>query len=44
QPARFTDADDQSLQGEHLLVPLAAVRAGVWHMTEQGSAEHAFSV
>ncbi|EKP4475007.1 amidohydrolase/deacetylase family metallohydrolase [Cronobacter dublinensis] len=44
QPARFTDADDQSLQGDRLLVPLAAVRAGVWHMTEQGSAEHAFSV
>ncbi|EOY5421881.1 amidohydrolase/deacetylase family metallohydrolase [Cronobacter dublinensis] len=44
QPARFTDADDQSLLGDRLLVPLAAVRAGVWHMTEQGSAEHAFSV
>ncbi|ALB64122.1 Metallo-dependent hydrolases, subgroup B [Cronobacter condimenti 1330] len=44
QPVRFTDAGDQGLQGEHLLVPLAAVRAGVWHMTEQGSVEHAFSL
>ncbi|MEX5383960.1 amidohydrolase/deacetylase family metallohydrolase [Cronobacter muytjensii] len=44
QPVRFTDADDHSLHGERRLVPLAAVRAGVWHMTEQGSAENAFSV
>ncbi|EOU1297323.1 amidohydrolase/deacetylase family metallohydrolase [Cronobacter sakazakii] len=44
QPALFTDADEQTLHGDYLLVPLAAVRAGAWHMTEQGSAEHAFSV
>ncbi|EIX1534770.1 amidohydrolase/deacetylase family metallohydrolase [Cronobacter sakazakii] len=44
QPALFTDADEKTLHGDYLLVPLAAVRAGAWHMTEQGSAEHAFSV
>ncbi|EOL8984038.1 amidohydrolase/deacetylase family metallohydrolase [Cronobacter turicensis] len=44
QPALFTDADEQTLHGDYLLVPLAAVRAGAWHMTEQGSAEDAFSV
>ncbi|EOL9000832.1 amidohydrolase/deacetylase family metallohydrolase [Cronobacter sakazakii] len=44
QPALFTDADEETLHGDYLLVPLAAVRAGTWHMTEQGSAEHAFSV
>ncbi|KAB0838589.1 amidohydrolase/deacetylase family metallohydrolase, partial [Cronobacter sakazakii] len=44
QPALFTDADEQTLHGDYLLVPLAAVRAGAWYMTEQGSAEHAFSV
>ncbi|EOT1255686.1 amidohydrolase/deacetylase family metallohydrolase [Cronobacter sakazakii] len=44
QPALFTDADEETLHGDYLLVPLAAVRAGAWHMTEQGSAEHAFSV
>ncbi|WP_105602339.1 amidohydrolase/deacetylase family metallohydrolase, partial [Cronobacter sakazakii] len=43
QPALFTDADEETLHGDYLLVPLAAVRAGAWHMTEQGSAEHAFS-
>ncbi|EOC0586401.1 amidohydrolase/deacetylase family metallohydrolase [Cronobacter sakazakii] len=44
QPVLFTDADEETLHGDYLLVPLAAVRAGAWHMTEQGSAEHAFSV
>ncbi len=44
QPVLFTDADEETLHGDYLLVPLAAVRAGTWHMTEQGSAEHAFSV
>ncbi|EKM6439688.1 amidohydrolase/deacetylase family metallohydrolase [Cronobacter sakazakii] len=44
QPALFTDADEETLHGDYLLVPLAAVRAGAWHMTEQESAEHAFSV
>ncbi|EIV2970961.1 amidohydrolase/deacetylase family metallohydrolase [Cronobacter sakazakii] len=44
QPALFTDADEETLHGDYLLVPLAAVRAGAWYMTEQGSAEHAFSV
>ncbi len=44
QPVLFTDADEETLHGDYLLVPLATVRAGAWHMTEQGSAEHAFSV
>ncbi|WP_105622488.1 amidohydrolase/deacetylase family metallohydrolase [Cronobacter sakazakii] len=44
QPVLFTDADEETLHGDYLLVPLATVRAGAWHMTEQGSTEHAFSV
>lgn len=33
-----------SLQAEHILVPLAAIRAGKGYMTEQGSTEHAFDL
>ncbi|QLS07751.1 amidohydrolase/deacetylase family metallohydrolase [Citrobacter freundii] len=42
QPAVLVDAENDSLQAEQLLVPLAAIRAGKGYMTEQGSAEHAF--
>ncbi|WP_436857966.1 amidohydrolase/deacetylase family metallohydrolase [Citrobacter tructae] len=38
----LVDAENDSLQAEKLLVPLAAIRAGKGYMTEQGSAEHAF--
>ena len=43
QPTVLTDAENDSLQAEKLLVPLAAIRAGKGYMTEQGSAEHAFN-
>ncbi|MBJ4955304.1 amidohydrolase/deacetylase family metallohydrolase [Salmonella enterica subsp. enterica serovar Goldcoast] len=42
QPGVLVDAENDSLQAEQLLVPLAAIRAGKGYMTEQGSAEHAF--
>lgn len=43
QPTVLVDAENDSLQAEQLLVPLAAIRAGKGYMTEQGSAEHAFN-
>lgn len=42
QPTVLVDAENDSLQAEQMLVPLAAIRAGKGYMTEQGSAEHAF--
>lgn len=42
QPAVLVDAENDSLQADQLLVPLAAIRAGKGYMTEQGSAEHVF--
>ncbi len=42
QPAVLVDAENESLQADQLLVPLAAIRAGKGYMTEQGSAEHVF--
>lgn len=42
QPTVLVDAENDSLQAEQLLVPLATIRAGKGYMTEQGSAEHAF--
>ena len=42
QPCLLVDAEQESLQAEQMLVPLAAVRAGKGYLTEQGSAEHAF--
>ncbi|MGV7091857.1 amidohydrolase/deacetylase family metallohydrolase [Siccibacter turicensis] len=44
QPVLFTDSDQHSLAAELQLLPLAAVRAGKWFTTEQGSAEHAFDL
>ncbi|MDU4662704.1 MAG: amidohydrolase family protein, partial [Enterobacter hormaechei] len=44
QPTVLTDAENDSLQAEHILVPLAAIRAGKGYMTEQGSTEHAFDL
>lgn len=42
QPCLLVDAEQESLQTEQMLVPLAAVRAGKGWLTEQGSIEHAF--
>jgi len=44
QPVLFRDAENDSLQANQLLTPLAAIRAGKGYMTEQGSAEHAFDL
>ncbi len=44
QPTIFTDSESQTLQGEQLLVALAAVRAGKWFVTEQGKEEHVFDL
>ena len=44
QPVLFTDAENETLQAEQILTPLAAIRAGKGYMTEQGSAEHAFDL
>lgn len=44
QPTVFTDSEQQTLHGELLLAPLAAVRAGKWFTTEQGNAEHVFDL
>ncbi|RKQ39314.1 amidohydrolase/deacetylase family metallohydrolase [Enterobacter sp. R1(2018)] len=44
QPTVFTDSEQQTLTGELLLSPLAAVRAGKWFTTEQGKAEHVFDL
>ena len=44
QPALFTDAEDETLQADQILVPLAAIRAGKGYLTEQGSAEHVFDL
>lgn len=44
QPTVFTDSESQTLQGEQLLVALAAVRAGKWFVTEQGKEEHVFDL
>lgn len=44
QPVLFRDAENESLQADQLLTPLAAIRAGRGYMTEQGSAEHVFDL
>lgn len=44
QPVLFTDAEQESLQAQQLLTPLAAIRAGQGYLTEQGSAEDAFDL
>lgn len=40
----LVDAENDSLQAEKLLVPLAAIRAGKGYVTEQGSAERDFDL
>ncbi|WP_330985382.1 MULTISPECIES: amidohydrolase/deacetylase family metallohydrolase [Enterobacterales] len=44
QPVTLVDAENNALQADQDLVPLAAIRAGKGYMTEQGSAEHAFDL
>lgn len=42
QPTVLVDAENDSLQAEQMLVPVAAVRAGKGYVTEQGSADDDF--
>lgn len=42
-PTVLVDAEQESLQADKILLPLAAIRAGKGYLTEQGSAENAFS-
>ncbi|HEY2453292.1 MAG TPA: amidohydrolase/deacetylase family metallohydrolase [Scandinavium sp.] len=44
QPVTLVDAENNVLQADVDLVPLAAIRAGKGYMTEQGSAEHDFDL
>lgn len=44
QPVTLVDAENNALEVDLDLVPLAAIRAGKGYMTEQGSAEHAFDL
>ncbi|PWC09402.1 amidohydrolase/deacetylase family metallohydrolase [Brenneria corticis] len=41
RPVVLTDCADDSLQAEHLLLPLAAIRAGKGFLTEHGRTSHA---
>jgi dihydroorotase len=44
QPITLVDAENNALQADQDLVPLAAIRAGKGYLTEQGSAEHVFDL
>jgi dihydroorotase len=44
KPVTLVDAENNVLQADLDLVPLAAIRAGKGYMTEQGSAEHDFDL
>ncbi|MCS2160187.1 amidohydrolase/deacetylase family metallohydrolase [Scandinavium sp. H11S7] len=44
QPVTLVDAENNALQADQDLVPLAAIRAGKGYLTEQGSAEHVFDL
>ncbi|NDJ59106.1 amidohydrolase/deacetylase family metallohydrolase [Enterobacteriaceae bacterium 4M9] len=44
QSTLFTDSENDTLQAEEQILPLAALRAGKWFMTEQGKAENVFDL
>nr|WP_159465674.1 amidohydrolase/deacetylase family metallohydrolase [Scandinavium goeteborgense] len=44
QPVTLVDAENNALQADQDLVPLAAIRSGKGYLTEQGSAEHVFDL
>lgn len=44
QSTLFTDSENDTLQAEEMILPLAALRAGKWFTTEQGNAENAFNL
>lgn len=43
-PCSFVDSAGERVEGEKQLVPLAAVVAGKWHLTDQGKANHVFAL
>lgn len=44
QPVLLTDCENDSLQADTSITPLAAMRAGKWFLTEEGKAEHVFDL
>ena len=40
----FTDSEGQSVAGEKQLVPLAAIVAGQWFITDEGKKHHVFDL
>lgn len=44
QSTLFTDSENDTLQAEEQILPLAALRAGKWFTTEQGKAENVFDL
>lgn len=44
QPCSFIDSEGEQVEGEKQLVPLAAVVAGQWHLTNQGKSNHVFNL
>ncbi|MGY0145874.1 amidohydrolase/deacetylase family metallohydrolase [Edwardsiella tarda] len=44
RPLTLVDAENDALQAEQDLVPLAVIRCGKGYMTEQGNAEHVFDL
>ncbi len=41
---QLTDSEQNVLAASECIIPLAAMRAGTWFLTEQGKAEHVFSI
>ena len=44
EPCSFADSEGERVEGEKQLVPLAAVVAGQWHLTNEGKANHVFTL
>ncbi|WP_312239477.1 amidohydrolase/deacetylase family metallohydrolase [Pantoea sp.] len=44
EPCSFVDSEGERAEGEKQLMPLAAVVAGKWHLTDQGKANHVFAL
>ncbi len=44
QSVLLTDCENDSLQADTCITPLAAMRAGTWFLTEEGKAEHVFDL
>jgi len=44
QNCLFTDAEKEQVTGTHHLLPVAAIVAGQWHLTDEGKSNHVFSL